>query len=282
MAQKPQSLTVTLPTGETVPALGQGTWRMGENPRQHAQEVAALQLGLDLGMSLVDTAEMYGDGGAEEVVAEAIKGRRDEVFLVTKVLPENASRRGTMAACERSLKRLQTDRVDLYLLHWRGSHPLEETLHAFQELERQGKVRHWGVSNLDVDDMEELTQLAGGDAVATNQVLYNLSRRGIEFDLVPWCRQRRIPIMAYSPIEQGRLLTHRGLRDVAKRHEATPAQIALAWALQTGSIVIPRARDEVHVRENRAALEIRLTAEDLAELDRVFPRPRGKRVLEML
>ena len=282
MTQKPRSLTVTLPTGEPVPALGQGTWRMGENPRQHAQEVAALQLGLDLGMSLVDTAEMYGDGGAEEVVAEAIKGRRDEVFLVTKVLPENASRRGTMAACERSLKRLQTDRVDLYLLHWRGSHPLEETLHAFQELERQGKVRHWGVSNLDVDDMEELTQLAGGDAVATNQVLYNLSRRGIEFDLVPWCRQRRIPIMAYSPIEQGRLLTHRGLRDVAKRHEATPAQIALAWALQTGSIVIPRARDEVHVRENRAALEIRLTAEDLVELDRVFPPPRGKRVLEML
>src|SRR6187399_2498652 len=244
MTQKPQSLTVTLPTGEPVPALGQGTWRMGENPRQQAQEVAALQLGLDLGMSLVDTAEMYGDGGAEEVVAEAIKGRRDEVFLVTKVLPENASRRGTMAACERSLKRLQTDHVDLYLLHWRGSHPLEETLQAFQELERQGKIRYWGVSNLDVDDMEELTQLTGGDTVATNQVLYNLSRRGIEFDLVPWCRQRRIPIMAYSPIEQGRLLTHRGLRGVAKRHEATPAQIALAWALQTGSIVIPRARDE--------------------------------------
>lgn len=274
--------TVPLPTGEAVAALGQGTWRLGEDERKRGQEVAALQLGLDLGMSLIDTAEMYGDGGAEEVVADAIKGRRDGVFLVTKVLPENASRRGTVAACERSLKRLRTDRIDLYLLHWRGSFPLEETLQAFQELAGQGKIRHWGVSNFDVADMEELTALTGGDAVATNQVLYNLTRRGIEWDLVPWCRRRHVPIMAYSPIEQGRLLSHRGLREVAKRHGAAPAQVALAWALNSGSIVIPRARSDEHVRENRAALEIRLTAEDLAELDRSFPPPKRRQPLDVL
>jgi diketogulonate reductase-like aldo/keto reductase len=277
-----QARTVPLPTGETVAALGQGTWRMGEDAGKRAQEVAALQLGLDLGMSLIDTAEMYGDGGAEEVVAEAIKGRRDEVFLVTKVLPQNASRRGTISACEQSLKRLQTDRVDLYLLHWPGSHPLEETLQAFLELQKQGKIRHWGVSNFDVDDMEELTQLAGAEGAATNQVLYNLSRRGIEWDLLPWCRDRKIPIMAYSPIEQGRLLTHRGLRDVAKRHGATPAQIALAWVLHSGSIAIPRARSDIHVRENRAVLDIQLTAQDLAELDESFPPPHARQSLEMI
>ena len=277
-----QARTVPLPTGVVVSALGQGTWRMGEDPRKRAQEVAALQLGLDLGMPLIDTAEMYGDGGAEEVVAEAIKGRRDELFLVTKVLPHNASRRGTIAACEHSLKRLQTDRIDLYLLHWRGSHPLEETLQAFLELQNQGKIRYWGVSNFDVDDMEELTQLTGGDTAATNQVLYNLSRRGIEWDLIPWCQHRKIPIMAYSPIEQGRLLAHRGLRDVAKRHGATPAQIALAWVLHSGSIAIPRARTDVHVRENLAALDLQLTAQDLAELDQSFPPPRARQSLEMI
>jgi diketogulonate reductase-like aldo/keto reductase len=274
--------TVTLRTGESVPALGQGTWRMGEDRRKHAQEVAALQLGLDLGMSLIDTAEMYGDGGAEQVVGAAIKGRRDEVYLVSKVLPQNASRSGTVAACERSLKHLGTDRVDLYLLHWPGSYPLEETLHAFQDLTQQGKIRSWGVSNFDVDDMEELAELAGGAASVTNQVLYNLTRRGIEWDLLPWCRRNHMPIMAYSPIEQGRLLSNRGLDEVVKRHGATPAQIALAWVLNSGSIAIPRARSEAHVRENRAASDLRLSTQDLADLDRSFPPPRRKEPLAVL
>jgi diketogulonate reductase-like aldo/keto reductase len=274
--------TVKLRTGDSVPALGQGTWRLGEDRRKHAQEVAALQLGLDLGLSLIDTAEMYGDGGAEQVVGEAIRGRRAEVYLVTKVLPQNASRRGTVAACERSLKHLGTDQVDLYLLHWRGSHPLEETLRAFQDLTQQGKIRSWGVSNFDVDDMEELTELAGGAAAVTNQVLYNLTRRGIEWDLLPWSRRNQMPITAYSPIEQGRLLSNRGLDEVVKRHGATPAQIALAWVLNSGSIAIPRARSEAHVRENRAASDIRLTTQDLADLDRSFPPPRRKEPLAVL
>jgi diketogulonate reductase-like aldo/keto reductase len=255
---------------------------MGEDRRKHAQEVAALQLGLDLGMSLIDTAEMYGDGGAEQVVGEAIEGRRDEVYLVSKVLPQNASRKGTVAACERSLERLGTDRVDLYLLHWRGSYPLEDTLHAFQDLTQQGKIRSWGVSNFDVDDMEELTKLAGGSGCVTNQVLYNLTRRGIEWDLLPWCRRNHMPITAYSPIEQGRLLSNRGLEEVVKRHGATPAQIALAWVLNSGSIAIPRARSDAHVRENRAASDIRLTTQDLADLDRSFPPPRRKEPLATL
>jgi diketogulonate reductase-like aldo/keto reductase len=274
--------TAKLRTGDSVPALGQGTWRMGEDRRRHAQEVAALQLGLDLGMSLIDTAEMYGDGGAEQVVGEAIRGRRDAVYLVTKVLPQNASRSGTVTACERSLKHLGTDRVDLYLLHWRGSYPLEETLHAFQDLTRHGKIRSWGVSNFDVDDMEELTELAGGAGAVTNQVLYNLTRRGIEWDLLPWCRRNHMPITAYSPIEQGRLLANRGLDEVVKRHGATAAQIALAWVLNSGSIAIPRARSEAHVRENRAASDIRLTPQDLADLDRSFPPPRRKEPLAVL
>jgi diketogulonate reductase-like aldo/keto reductase len=274
--------TVKLRTGETIPALGQGTWRMGEDRRKHAQEVTALQLGLDLGLSVIDTAEMYGDGGAEQVVGEAIKGRRDEVYLVTKVLPENASRKGTVAACERSLKRLGTERVDLYLLHWRGSYPLEETVHAFQHLIQQGKIRSWGVSNFDLDDMEELTDLEGGADCVTNQVLYNLTRRGIEWDLLPWCRRNHMPITAYSPIEQGRLLSHRGLDEVAKRHGATSAQIALAWVLSSGSIAIPKARSDAHVRENRAAADIQLTTQDLAVLDRSFPPPRRKEPLAVL
>lgn len=274
--------TIKLRTGETVPALGQGTWRMGEDRRKHAQEVASLQLGLDLGLSMIDTAEMYGDGGAEEVVGAALKGRRDEVYVVTKVLPENASRKGTVTACERSLKRLGTDRIDLYLLHWRGSDPLEETLHGFQHLIQQGKIRSWGVSNFDVEDMEELTDLAGGADCVTNQVLYNLTRRGIEWDLLPWCRRNHIPITAYSPIEQGRLQSHRGLDEVAKHHDATPAQIALAWVLHSGSIAIPKAVSEAHVRENRAAADIRLTTQDLAVLDRSFPPPRRKEPLAVL
>jgi diketogulonate reductase-like aldo/keto reductase len=283
MAAKKAALrTVRLPAGETVPALGQGTWYFGESARSRQDEIAALRLGLDLGMTLIDTAEMYGNGGAEKVVGEAMQGRRDEVFLVSKVLPQNASLRGTVAACEASLRRLQTDRIDLYLLHWRGNYPLRETLQAFATLVQQGKIRYWGVSNFDVDDMEELVALPGGKEVASNQVLYNLTRRGIEAGLLPWCDQRGISVMAYTPIEQGRLLSHRALADVAKRHNATAAQIALAWVLKAGTIAIPRARSLDHVRDNRASLDITLTEQDEAELGRAFPAPKGKRPLEML
>jgi diketogulonate reductase-like aldo/keto reductase len=275
--------TIELPSGEAVPVLGQGTWMMGEDTRRRADEVAALRLGLDLGMTLIDTAEMYGTGGAEEVVAEAIAGRRDEVFLVSKVLPENSSRRGTIAACDRSLRRLATDRIDLYLLHWRGSPPLRETLEAFDALVRAGKIRHWGVSNFDAADMAELARLPAGAAVATNQVLYNLTRRGIEHELLPWCRERRLPIMAYSPLEQTRLLGRPALADVAGRHRATPAQVALAWLLRRdGVIAIPKAATLAHVRDNRAALDLRLTEQDVAALERAFPPPAGPRPLEML
>lgn len=280
---QPADRTVPLPSGEVVPALGQGSWGMGDDPRQREAEAAALRLGLDLGLTLIDAAEMYADGAAEEVVGEAIAGRRDEVFLVSKVMPQNASRRGTIAACERSLRRLGTDRLDLYLLHWRGGSPLAETVEAFATLQREGKIRYWGVSNLDPDDMRELLRAAGGAAVATDQVLYNLTRRGIEFDLLPWCRERGIPIMAYSPIEQGRMLAHPALRAVAERRDATPAQVALAWLLrQEGIIAIPKASNAGHVRENHAALALHLTAEDLTDLDRAFPPPTRPQPLEML
>jgi diketogulonate reductase-like aldo/keto reductase len=275
--------TVTLPSGEKVPQLGQGTWHMGESARMRKAEVEALKLGLELGLKLIDTAEMYGDGVAEGIVAEAIQGRRDECFIVTKVLPENSTRAGTIAACERSLKRLKTDRVDLYLLHWRGRPKLEETLAGFEALIQAGAIRSWGVSNFDIEDMEELCALQGGTECATNQVLYNLRRRGIEASLLPWCRSHSIPIMAYSPIEQGRLLRDRTLTAVAIRHRATPAQIALAFVLrQTGMMVIPKTASEAHVRENRAAFNIRLTEADFAELDHAFPPPKGPRPLELL
>ncbi|MBZ9660380.1 aldo/keto reductase [Mesorhizobium sp. ESP-6-4] len=275
--------TLKLPSGETVPVLGQGTWKMGEDRRRHADEVAALKLGLDLGMTLIDTAEMYADGGAEEVVAQAIAGRRDETFLVSKVLPSNASRAGVKRACESSLQRLATDRIDLYLLHWPGSVPLSETVEAFEALKTEGKIRHWGVSNFDTDEMENLVSLPSGGNVQTNQVLYNLSRRGLEFDLAPWSRQRRIPLMAYSPVEQGALARNARLEAVAARHNATAAQIALAWIMmQDGVIAIPKAGRQEHVRQNAAALDIALTAEDLAELDRAFPPPTRKRGLEMI
>ena len=275
--------TVKLPSGETVPALGQGTWFMGEKASRAAGEATALREGLDLGMTLIDTAEMYGSGGAEEVVADAIAGRRHEVFLVSKVLPENASRKGTIAACERSLRRLGTDVIDLYLLHWRGSPPLAETLAAFEMLLRDGKIRYWGVSNFDTDDMEEMFALPGGEKCACNQVLYNLTRRGIEFDLTALCRARGLPIMAYSPIEQGRMLGDAALKVVGARHNATPAQIALAWIIrQDGMIAIPKAASEKHLRENRAAVDIVLSADDFAELDQAFPPPKRKRSLEML
>ena len=275
--------TVKLPSGETVPQLGQGTWRMGENSRLRKEEAAALKLGLDLGMALIDTAEMYGTGGAEEVVAEATAGRRDACFIVSKVLPENSSYAGTIAACERSLKRLKTDRIDLYLLHWRGRPPLADTVEAFLALKERGAIRCWGVSNFDVEDMEELFALEGGGDCISNQVLYNLRHRGIEAGVLPWCRKHSIPIMAYSPIEQGRLLRDRVLTEVALRHRATTAQIALAWVLrQKDMMVIPKATTLEHVRENRAALDLKLTEQDLAQLDRAFPPPKGPRPLELL
>ncbi len=271
------------PSGEPAPALGQGTWKMGEDRARRKDEIAALRLGLDLGMSLIDTAEMYGEGAAEELIAEAVAGRRAEVFLVSKVYPHNASRKGVVSACERSLRRLKTDVLDLYLLHWRGNIPLAETVEGFQRLQRAGKIRAWGVSNFDTSDMEELIALPGGDAVATNQVLYNLSRRGIEWDLLPWCRGRQLPVMAYSPVEQGRLLGHAALNRVAARHGATAAQAALAWLLrQEGLCVIPKAGSPAHVRENQGALPLRLGDADLQELDRAFPPPRGPVPLEIL
>jgi diketogulonate reductase-like aldo/keto reductase len=275
--------TVALPSGEGVPVLGQGTWGMGEDRHRRVQEVAALRLGLDLGMTLIDTAEMYGEGGAEEVVGDAIADRRAEVFLVSKVLPHHATRRGTIAACHASLKRLRTERLDLYLLHWRGSVPLAETLEAFHTLARSGDIRYWGVSNFDTADMKELVEMPGGIAVATDQVLYNLARRGIELDLLPWCRERQIPIMAYSPIDQARLLKNPVIRRVALRRDVAPAQVALAWVLtQEGVMTIPKGGNPDHVRQNRGALEVHLTREDLLELDDGFPRPAGKVPLEMI
>ncbi|BCG98233.1 aldo/keto reductase [Mesorhizobium loti] len=275
--------TTTLPSGEAIQVLGQGTWKMGEDSRRRADEVNALKLGLDLGLTLIDTAEMYASGGAEEVVAQAIAGRRAEVFVVSKVLPSNASRAGVQRACENSLKRLRTDRIDLYLLHWPGSVPLAETVEAFEALRRAGKIRHWGVSNFDTEDMEDLAGLPDGGNVQTNQVLYNLVRRGPEFDLAPWSRKRGIPLMAYSPVEQGALARNTGLDAVAARHNATAAQIALAWVMhQDGIIAIPKASSQEHVRQNFAALDIKLTAGDLADLDRAFPPPTRKRGLEMI
>lgn len=275
--------TVRLPSGEAVPVLGQGTWHFAEHRSRRSDEIDALRHGLDLGMTLIDTAEMYADGAAEELVAAAIAGRRDEVFLVSKVLPWNASRQGTVAACRRSLARLATDHLDLFLLHWRGQVPLAETLEAFVALQQAGLIRDWGVSNFDTDDMEELVGLPGGGTVATDQVLYNLVRRGIEYDLIPWCRSHAVPIMAYSPIEQGRILALPALRAVAARHHATPAQVVLAWVIRHRDVIaIPRAGTPDHVRENREAADLRLTAEDLEELDAASPPPRAKRPLEML
>jgi diketogulonate reductase-like aldo/keto reductase len=275
--------TTMLPSGESIPVLGQGTWHMAENSRRRADEIAALRLGIDLGMTLIDTAEMYADGGAEELVGEAIDGRRHEVFLVSKVLPQNATRRGTVAACDRSLMRLGVDEIDLYLLHWRGMVPLEETLDAFDGLIGVSKIRHWGVSNFDVDDMEELLDLPSGSEVATDQVLYNLVRRGIEYDLLPWCQRRGLPIMAYSPIEQGQVLRHPALKVIAERHPGvTPAQVALASVLrQDGVCAIPQSGNPEHVRENRGALDVRLTSRDLADLDRALPPPTRKQPLAM-
>ncbi|WP_054312568.1 aldo/keto reductase [Mesorhizobium sp. 1M-11] len=279
----PAIRTTRLPAGVDVPVLGQGTWYMGEDRRRAADEVAALRLGLDLGMTLIDTAEMYASGGAEEVVRDAIAGRRAEVFLVSKVLPSNASRQRTIAACEASLKRLGTDHIDLYLLHWRGGVPLAETVEAFEVLQAAGKIGHWGVSNFDVDDMRELTDVSGAAAVQTNQVLYNLESRGIEFDLLPASQQASIPVMAYSPIGQGGFTGDDRLAAIAGRHGVSTTQVALAWVLRhKGVIAIPKAVKPEHVRANRAAADLVLTEADLAELDAVFPPPRRKVPLEMI
>jgi diketogulonate reductase-like aldo/keto reductase len=256
---------------------------MAEDPRRRADEIEALRAGLDLGMGLIDTAEMYANGAAEALVGEAIAGRRDEVFLVSKVLPSRASREGAVAACEQSLRRLRTDRIDLYLLHWRGSIRLAETVEAFQALQAAGKIRAWGVSNFDTQDMRALTRLRVGKSVAANQVLYNLTRRGIEHDLLPWCRKREIPVIAYSPIEQGRLLSHPELSRIAKAYGATPAQIALAWIVREADVVaIPKAGRVEHVQENWRALDLALSPADLAALDAAFPPPRGPQALEVL
>ncbi|CAD5109142.1 aldo/keto reductase [Zestomonas carbonaria] len=266
--------------GTQVPVIGQGTWRMGEVRGERKREVAALQRGIELGLTLIDTAEMYGEGGAEEVVGEAIQGRREQVFLVSKVYPHNASQRGVPAACERSLRRLGTETIDLYLLHWRGPHPLEETVEAFERLREQGKIRRWGVSNFDVDDLEEL----GEPACATNQVLYNPEARGLEFDLLPWQQRHGMPLMAYCPVGQGgRLLRHPALLEIAERHGATPAQVALAWATrQPGVIAIPKAVDAEHLRQNAGAAGLRLDETDLARIDAAYPPPTRKHRLEMV
>ncbi len=274
---------VVLPGGEKVPQLGQGTWFMGERAERRKAEADAIRLGVDLGMTLVDTAEMYADGGAEVMLSEALRGIRDKVFLVSKVYPQNASFNGVRAAAERSLKRMNTDVIDLYLLHWRGSIPFADTVRGMEALQADGLIRHWGVSNLDTDDMEELLNVGGGEACAANQILYNPTRRSPEFDLMPFLEENEIPVMAYSPIEQGRLPTSGALGDVAQKHGVGPFQVALAWVMRRpGVIAIPKASNPEHVKANRAAADIALDAADLAALDKDFPPPTRKRGLEML
>ena len=275
--------TVSLPSGERIPALGVGTWRMGESRALRNEEIATLRLALDLGLTLIDTAEMYGEGRAEALIAEAVSDRRDEVFLVSKLYPHNASRESAPLACERSLMRLRTDRIDLYLLHWRGDVPLSETLEAFTRLQQQGKIRYYGVSNLDASEMQELWSMPGGRAVATDQVLYSLAHRNVEHELLPWLRQRRVPVMAYSPLDQGRLLADRNLVELAERHGRTPAQMAIGWLIaQDDVIAIPKSGRRQRIEELRGALDRPLTSEELRELNGVFPRPSVPRPLEML
>jgi diketogulonate reductase-like aldo/keto reductase len=274
--------TITLKTGEKVPVLGLGTWRMGERKSERAAELKALKLGLELGVRLIDTAEMYGEGGAEEIVGEAIAGKRDSIYLVSKVYPHNASRQGTIAACERSLKRLKTDRLDLYLLHWRGSYPLAETVDAFATLLKDGKIRRWGVSNFDSEDMRELEDQTGGAACASNQVLYHLGSRGIEWELISYCRRAEVMVMAYSPLGQGALLRKPALAALASKHGVTPAAIALAFVLrQAGVVTIPKAVNPEHVRANLKAIDVSLDAEDLKALDAAFPPPKRATPLQM-
>ncbi|MEM6498363.1 MAG: aldo/keto reductase [Pseudomonadota bacterium] len=275
--------TVKLPDGETVQALGLGTWHMGERGSEHDREVNALKTGIDLGLTLIDTAEMYGEGGAEEVVGEAIQGRRDDVFIVSKVYPHNASRTGAIAACERSLKRMQIDTIDLYLLHWRGGVPLSETVEAFEQLKSEGKIRHWGVSNLDADDMHELRNVESGNSCATNQVLYHLGERGIEWDLLPDCAAAKIPVMAYSPLGQGAILFEPALQQIGDKHGVAPAAVAIAWVMRHEHVIaIPKSSDAERVRQNAAAGNIELDADDLALLEEVFPPPNGPSRLAIL
>lgn len=287
MSQHKQSV-ITWTDGREVPLIGQGTWNMGEKASLRQEEVRALQLGLELGMSLVDTAEMYAEGGAEEIVGEAIRGRRDDVYLVSKAYPHHADRQGLAQACDASLTRLGTEYMDMYLLHWRGNIPLEETIEGMEKLREQGKIRSWGVSNLDKSDMEELWSLSGGEACAVNQVLYHAASRGIEYDLLPWSRTHEVPVMAYCPIAQGGrlrrdLLEHPVMIDIAASHEVTPSQIALAWVIRNGDVwAIPKAMQESHVRENAAAASIRLTSEQLQQIDEAFPPPTRKQPLDMV
>ena len=274
---------VLLPDGEAVPALGQGTWHMGERATERSAEVAALQAGLDAGLTLIDTAEMYGDGGAERVVGQAVTVRRDEVFIVSKVFPWNASRQGVARSCERSLERLGTDRIDLYLLHWRGGGSLADTVAGFRDLQRAGKIRHWGVSNLDAADLEELWEVPNGRELATDQLLYHLAERGIDWDTLPWLRGRGIPAMAYCPLGQGRLLHDDRLQGFAERHGMTPAQAALAGLLDQGDVIaIPKSRTLGRVAENSGALEVALTEAQRAELEGLFPPPDGPRPLAIV
>ncbi len=275
------SHVITLSNGVTMPTLGQGTWFMGESSSTRKDEIAALQKGIDLGMTLIDTAEMYASGGAEEVTGEAIAGRRDKVFLVSKVLPNNASRKGTIAAFERSLKRLGTDYIDLYLLHWRGRYGLDETFEAMERLLDAGKIRAYGVSNFDLDDMQEAVHYDNGH-ICINQVLYNLASRGIEWDLLPWQKKRNIVVMAYSPLYQTRLLKDASLKQMAKTLSMTPAQLALAWLLHQGTIPIPKSSSVKRVEENRKAWDITLDQDVLAALDAIFPPPDHKMPLDVL
>jgi diketogulonate reductase-like aldo/keto reductase len=282
--------TVTLPNGKAVPALGLGTWHTGESASQQKAEIAALRLALNLGYRLIDTAEMYGEGGAETIIGQAVSEalragdvKRDELFIVSKVYPHNASRTGTVSACQRSLKRLQLDHIDLYLLHWPGQHALHDTVAGFEKLQAEGRIGLWGVSNFDTDDMAALWSVPGGDACATNQVYYALSQRGVEYELLPWQREQRMPAMAYSPLDQGRLAKHPSLQTIGARHGATATQVALAWMLkQPGVIAIPKAVQEVHLRANLAAADLVLTAQDLAQLDKQFPPPSRKTSLAMI
>ncbi|AUQ25437.1 aldo/keto reductase [Dickeya zeae] len=279
---------VVFPDGKTVPAIGQGTWFMGESAQRRRAEVSALQAGIDLGMTLIDTAEMYADGGAEEVVGEALCGRRDQVYLVSKVYPHNAGGERAIAACERSLKRLKTDYIDLYLLHWRGGIPLTDTITAMERLQQAGKIGRWGVSNLDTRDMVELWSCQGGNQCQTNQVLYHLASRGIEYDLLPWCQQRQLPVMAYCPLAQAGqlrhdLLAHPAVVQVARQQALTPAQVLLAWVVrQSGVIAIPKASTLAHVKENAVALDVTLSPEQIAILDEAYPAPRHKQPLDVV
>lgn len=283
MTSSSQIPRVRLPSGDILPALGWGTWGMGERAANRAAEVAALQWGLAAGFPVIDTAEMYAEGGAEEVVGEALAGRREQAFLVSKVYPHNASRTGVVAACERSLRRLRTDYLDLYLLHWRGRIPLSETIAGFQQLQSAGKIRHWGVSNFDCPDLDELSSLPGGQHCAANQVLYNLSRRGIEWQLLPTCQQGGLLLMAYSPLEQARLLKHARLEKFARERGATASQIAVAWLLRQPQVMaIPKSHQISHLQELTGAFSVQLTPQDLQELERIFPPPQGPQALEML